>query len=270
MSESNESRKSVRLLHAGGDGPVPEGVALIQLDRPPLNLIDRGMLAELAAVVESLAAAEDVRAVVLAGAGGRFSAGIEVAELSELDTLEATALALRGQEVLAGLSSLSQPVVGAVDGACHGGGLELALACDLRLAADDATFGLPQVKLGVVPGWGATQRLPRLIGEGRARSLILTGRQLDAAAAHAAGLVDEVVAPDKLLPAALALAGRLATGPSLAIAAAKEAIAGGCERPLAAGLRLEAAIYGGLYGSEDQKEGMQAHLQNREPTFRGR
>ncbi|MEW6224770.1 MAG: enoyl-CoA hydratase-related protein [Chloroflexota bacterium] len=254
---------------AGPEGPL-DGVALVTLDRPEaLNALSFRLVAELADALEALDADPDVRAIVLTGAGSRaFAAGADIREMADRtpETLAADGSFDRWDTV----GRLRTPLIAAVRGFALGGGCELAMACDMIVAADTATFGQPEVKIGVIPGAGGTQRLARAIGKAKAMELVLTGRSIDAREAERLGLVTRVVEPDQTVPAALELAGRIAALPPLAVRAAKEAIARSDELPLAAGLAWERQAFLGLFATEDQKEGMAAFLDKRPARWTGR
>ena len=253
----------------GSEGPV-EGVALVILDRPrALNALSFRLIRELADILEALDADPSVRAIVLTGAGERaFAAGADVQELADgtPESLAAAGSFDRWDTV----GRLRTPLIAAVRGFALGGGCELAMACDMIVAADTATFGQPEVRIGVIPGAGGTQRLTRAIGKAKAMELILTGRTIDAREAERLGIVTAVVAPDATVSTAVELAGRIAALPPLAVRAAKEAIARAEELPLSAGLAWERRAFFELFASEDQKEGMAAFLEKRPPRWTGR
>ena len=242
-------------------------VALVTIVHPPVNAISRGVAA---GILEALTAAEDdpdCRALIVTGEGERyFSAG---ADLTEFPGGAAGGVA-GSDEVTRRLEASRLPVVAAVNGIAYGGGCEIALACDLRICTEDARFGQPEIKLGIMPGWGGTQRLPRLVGRGPALEMLLTGDPIGAARALEWGLVTQVVPPDRLREEALALAGLLAQRPPLAVAAIKRAVHRGLDGALDAGLRREQEEFGRLLGSEDAGEGLSAFLEKRPPTWRGR
>jgi len=221
--------------------------------------------------LRELAADPEVRAVVLTGAGERaFAAGADIKEMQAKGVREARAWSELGHEVARLLETMPKPTIAAMNGLAFGGGCELALACDIRYAVAGARLGQPEVNIGVIPGWGGTQRLARVVGLGVAKELILTGRPLDADEALRRGLVSAVFPPDELLPKTLELARSLAAKAPLALAAAKEATNRALQGELAAALDEEAATFGELFGTEDQHEGMTAFVEKREPRFRGR
>ena len=249
-----------------------DGVALVTISRPDkLNALSSAVILELGDAFERIAAQPEVRATIITGAGPKaFVAGADIAELELLSALEAQKFAERGQRVFRMLESCGKPSVAAINGYALGGGLELAMACTVRFAAENARLGQPEVKLGIVPGYGGTQRLPRLVGRGRALELLLSGEPVTAAEAHRIGLVNAVVPQADLLVISRAwLAKVLANGP-LAVALAMETVDAGLEAGLEAGLRLEAAAFGLSAASEDRREGTRAFLEKRLPVFAGR
>lgn len=247
-------------------------VAVLTLDRPErLNTLSPDMLDDLAARVAEIAADEGVGALVVTGAGDKaFSAGADVSLVREASPLQAREFAGRGHATLDGIEALPKPVIAAVNGYALGGGCELALACDIRLASDRAQIGLPEVTLGIFPGWGGTQRMPRLIGPGKAKELIFTGRRVGAEEALAIGLVDAVHAHDELLDAAVALAEEIAAKPAWAVAASKAMINRAGDGDMAGNLARELDLFSLAFSTEDQREGMAAFFEKRPPQFRGR
>jgi enoyl-CoA hydratase/carnithine racemase len=244
------------------------GVATITVDRPErLNALNADVLEGLQEAIHEAETA-DARAVVLRGAGeDAFVAGADISYMQDLSTPEAQAYAELGHDVARDLETFPAPVIAAIDGYAFGGGSELALACDLRVASTDAVIGQTEIDLGIVPGWGGTQRLPRLVGDETARRMIFLGQRLDAETAESAGLFGEVIAPDDFDERVAELAERLAAQPQFAMAAAKEAINQSHEEPLASGLETERRLWSGLFGTHDQREGMSAFLQDRDPEF---
>ncbi len=249
-----------------------DGIALVTVDRPARrNALDQATLDALDAAFADLSADDAVRGVVLTGAGERaFVAGADVEALSRLTAGEARAFSERGQRVLDRIEWLGKPVVAAVNGAALGGGCELALACHLRLAAEEALFGTPEVTLGLVCGFGGTQRLPRLVGKGRALELLLGGEAIGAQEALRIGLVNRVVPRAELLASAEALVRRMAANAPLALRATLEAVNGGLDRPLAEAQEGEAGLFAEVASSEDAREGTRAFLEKRPPRFGGR
>lgn len=247
------------------------GVAEVMLDRPEvLNALNGETIGELESVFRSLEQNEDVRAVLLTGGGKAFSAGADIPEVHRLDAKTAQAFSRRGHSVMNRIEDGTKPVLAAVRGFCLGGGCELALACHIRIAASDARIGLPEVKLGIIPGYGGTQRLARIVGRSTALELLLSARIMTAREALAAGLVSRVVAPEELLPTCRELASRIAGQAPLAVKYCFEAVNRGYGMPLKAGLDLETALFGLASGTEDMKEGTQAFMEKRKARFKGR
>lgn len=243
-------------------------VARIGLNRPAvLNALNRRLVDELDLAISRIAASGQIGALVVIGEGGNFAAGADISEMVGLDPAGAAAFGF--SPTFNALSAVSVPVIAAVDGFALGGGLELALACDLRICTPGARFGLPEIKLGIFPGAGGTQRLPRLIGCGRAQELIYTGKIIDAETAVAWGLCNEMVDAD-LEQRAMRMAEKIAAGPPLAMAGAKHAIGAGAQTDLARGIALEAERWSALFSSRDQKEGMLAFMEKRKPVFTGK
>ncbi len=263
---------------AAGSGPTApaeaderlDGVALVILDRPEVrNALDHALLTALVDALRILDADPACRCIVLTGAGDRaFAAGADIREIAAETSasLSADDPFARWDEV----SATRTPMIAAVRGYALGGGLELALICDLIIAGDDARFGQPEIGIGVIPGGGGTQRLPRAVGRARAMELILTGRLIDAVEAERIGLVTRVVPAAEAVAAALALAATIASMPPLAILAATASVRASSELPLAAGVAFERRNFHLLFGTEDQREGMAAFLEKRRPTWRGR
>jgi enoyl-CoA hydratase len=259
----------MQTLHLTLDGPI----ATLTLDRPEvLHALNALMFDELEQAFTTLAADPAIRAVILTGSGDRaFAAGADIRALAQTDAASGLANSQRGHQVFAligsALEAAGKPVIAAINGVALGGGCELALACTLRLASDTARLGLPEVKLGLIPGYGGTQRLTRLLGRGAALRLMLTAQILDAPEALRLGLVDEVLPPADLLPRALALAQTIASMAPLAIAGVLEAVARGTDQPLEAALSTEAHIFGRLCATADKQEGLTAFLTKRPPTW---
>lgn len=250
---------------------VADGVARVTVARPEkLNALNADVLAGLADAAGRCATDPAVRGVIVTGAGEKaFVAGADIAELAKLDAPAAQAQAERGQAVFARFADLRKPVIAAINGFAFGGGCELALACHLRTAAATAKLGQPETKLGVIPGYGGTQRLARLVGTGRALDLVLRGEPIDAAEAERIGLVNRVFPPAELLAGTEAwLREILARGP-VAVGFALDAVLRGVEMPLPDGLRLEAALFGLCFATKDGKEGLAAFLEKRKAQFRG-
>ena len=249
-----------------------DAVALVTIDNPPMNALSSALLRELEAEVDSLDADEAVRAIVIRGGGERaFVAGADIKEFPTLRDAAEEGGSARGIQRLGHRMDASRtPFVAAIRGFCLGGGLELAMCCDVRICADDARLGQPEIKLGLIPGGGGTQRLPRLVGHGRAMFLNLTGDFGDAATAHAWGLVERVVPADELEEAALAVAGSIASQSPHAVGVLRELARTTRDLPLEEGLRREADGFVRCLRSEDGAEGVAAFIEKREPNFTGR
>ena len=256
--------ENVQLVHK-------DGIAFVTIDRPSrLNALDARTIAELDEIFAALASDAEVRGVVVTGAGEKaFVAGADIEELSRLDAPSGRALAERGQRVFDRIEWLGKPVVAAVGGFALGGGCELALACHVRIASENATLGTPEVKLGLMCGYGGTQRLPRLVGRGAALEILLTGERVDSTEALRLGLVNRVVPRESLLAEAEGLVRKMVANGPLALKATLEAVHGGLDRPLREALEGEAQLFGELVASEDAREGTRAFLEKRSPQFRG-
>lgn len=233
-------------------------VGVLRLDRPPLNVLDRAAQYALRAAAEQAAADERVRAVVLYGGPGAFSAGADIKEMAAMTHADMVRHAAVLQGAFDAVAAIPKPVVAAVNGPALGGGCELALTADARICGSEARLGLPEILLGVIPGAGGTQRLPRLIGPARAKELIFTGRQVGADEALGLGLVDQVVPAGEVLPSALRWARRFEKGPALALHAAKTAVDQGLAGDLAAGLGVERSVFAALFATEDRLTGMRS------------
>jgi enoyl-CoA hydratase len=249
-----------------------DAYAVVTLNRPKvMNALNRTLFTELDDAFTALAAESGVRAVILTGAGEKaFAAGADISELASLSATEGQQLARRGQAVFRRIETCGKPVIAAINGFALGGGCELAMACTIRIASDRARMGQPEVKLGLVPGYGGTQRLPRLVGKGAAMKLLLTGDMVGAEEAFRIGLVDEVVPAEALLPRAETLARAIAQQAPLAVAGCIQAVEGGYDLPLDSGLELEASLFGLACATEDKAEGTKAFLEKRAPVWRGR
>jgi len=249
-----------------------EHVVTITINRPEsLNALNRATIEDLTAAFEQVEQDASVRAVVLTGAGDKaFVAGADITEMANLDPASAEAFARLGNALGDRMETLSKPVIGAVHGFALGGGCELAMCCDFVIASDRARFGQPEVNLGLIPGFGGTQRLQRLVGRGTARRLIYTAEMVKADEAKSIGLVTEVVAPDALLDRARDVAWLIAQKGPLAVAAAKKAINDGADAELTRALDNEASLFGSMFETEDMREGTTAFVEKRAPNFQGR
>jgi enoyl-CoA hydratase len=247
-------------------------LAIVTIDRlKVLNALNAATLTELETAFDKLAVDPSIRVILLTGAGGRaFAAGADIRELAPLTPDEGRAFALRGQGIFRKIETLGKPVVACIQGFALGGGCELAMACTVRLATDDARLGQPEVKLGVICGYGGTQRLPRLVGRGTALKLLLSGAIVEAQEALRIGLVDEVVPAGQLMQRAEALALEIAANAPLAVAETLRVVDEGLDLPLEAALEREAAGFGHLCGTADKTEGAQAFLAKRPPHWTGR
>lgn len=249
-----------------------DGVALVTINRPAaLNSLNEVLLEQLMDTFSDLATDTAVRVVILTGAGDKaFVAGGDIAVMQPLGALAARDMARKAQQTLQTIEDCPKPVIAAINGYALGGGCQLAMACDIRIASDTARLGQPEVNLGIIPGWAGTQRLPRLVGKGRAKELIYTGAMISAQEAWRIGLVNKVVAADQLLAAALEMAGMLAAKSQVSLRLAKQAIDHGLEMDSARAGLFEADLFGLCFSSEDQKEGMGAFLEKRKPVFKDR
>ncbi|MGA7362746.1 MAG: enoyl-CoA hydratase-related protein [Candidatus Dormiibacterota bacterium] len=246
-------------------------VAWITIDHPPANSLSQEVLEGLRSAFAEVEADVSLGAAVLTGAGQKFFvAGADIGEFLSLGPDGTRSKIADGQRLTLEMEQQRYPIVAAINGFALGGGLELAMACDLRLASSSAKVGQPEILLGIIPGWGGTQRLPRLVGRGRALELLLTGAPIDAERALELGLVNQVVAPDQLKSSALELAGRLAEQAPLAVAAIKRAVGGGLDQPLPEGLALELQEFDSAFRSADAKEGISAFLEKRSAKWSGR
>jgi len=241
---------------------IEDRVATIRLDRPPMNAINSTVQEELRAAAEQVTQDENVRAVIVYGGEKVFAAGADVKEFSGQDHAYLMRDAPRIMSAIDSIARIPKPVIAAVTGFALGGGCELALACDFRVAADNAKLGQPEILLGIIPGMGGTQRLPRLVGPAKAKDLILTGRFVGAQEALEIGLVDAVVPADQVYATAQAMAAKFAKGPALAMAAAKAAIDGGLDTDLANGLRLESHLFASVFATADAAIGLRSFVEN--------
>jgi enoyl-CoA hydratase len=247
---------------------ISHHVARITLHHPPANVLNLSVLKELELVLNELEEDEYVRVVIVTGTGRFFCAGADLHELAHLTTVHSgEEFALRGQSLLSCIERSQKPVLAAINGTCLGGGLELALACHIRVAAAGALLGLPEIKLGLIPGFGGTQRLPRVVGASKAAEMILTGESLSAEEALRIGLVSRVVPPQELLAQVEAIAALMTARGTGTVEAALHAIRGGLDIPLSEGLAREAELFGRLCITSDKKEAVEAFLEKRKPKF---
>ena len=248
-----------------------ENIAILRIDRPEaMNSLNAQVLSELADGLDEIENDCGIKAVIITGEGKAFVAGADIAFMHGLDEQSGYDFGRLGQQVFRRIETMEKPVIAAVNGFALGGGCELAMACDIRIASERAKFGQPEVGLGIIPGYSGTQRLPRLVGKGKAMELILTGNIITAETAGSIGLADQVVPQESLMAEALAMARKIASNGPVAIAYAKKAIQQGTElSDMDAAILLEADYFGKCFSTSDQKEGMAAFLEKRKPQFTG-
>jgi len=248
------------------------GVATITINRPKaLNSMNEETILEISSTLDDIRKDESVKVVVITGAGNRaFSAGADINMMKGRGTLEARRSSQLGQRLMNEVEDLEKPVIAAINGYALGGGLELAMACDLRIASENAKLGQPEINIGLIPGWGGTQRLPRLVGAGIAKEMIFTGKMVDAKTAERLGLLNAVVSPEQLKKAVKELAMELMNKPPIGIELAKQLINNSTETDLRVGLTHETEAFGVLASTEDFKEGVGAFLEKRKPKFKGK
>lgn len=248
-----------------------DGICTIKINRPKsLNSLNTETLHELENVLDELRDDENVSVVILTGEGKAFVAGADINYMKDMDAAQAKKFGEDGARVFRKIETLNKVVIAAVNGYALGGGCELSMACDIRIASERAKFGQPEVGLGITPGFSGTQRLPRLIGIGRAKELIFTGSNIDAHEAYRIGLVNKVTEPEKLMEETYAIANKIKCNSVIAVKNAKEAINRGIETDIETGIAYEANIFGLCFSMEDQKEGMNAFLEKRAADFRGK
>lgn len=248
-----------------------EGIVTVTLNRPPVNALNSALGRELREAFEQIDQDTGARVVLLTGSGERaFAAGADIRELQALGVAEAELMAQRWHQLFRRMETFRLPIIALVNGVAFGGGCELAMACDLRIASETARFGQPEINLGIIPGWGGSQRLPRLIGVGRALELLMTGEPIDAAEAFRIGLVNRVVPAEKLLDTATNVAQTLRNKGAIALKLIKTCVYTGMDGALDAGLAFETRQFGTACGTEDKQEGVTAFLEKRSPVFAGR
>lgn len=245
-------------------------IGVVKINNPEaLNALNTAILLELDQAFDELASDVEVDVIVLTGEGRAFVAGADIAEMCTKQAAEGKSFGRLGASVFRKIELLEKPVIAAVNGFALGGGCELSMACDIRIASSKAKFGQPEVGLGITPGFSGTQRLPRLVGIGKAKELIYTAAVINAEEAYRIGLVNAVVAPDELLGKALEMANAIVTKAQLAVRYSKEAINRGIETDIETGIDIETSLFGMCFATADQKEGMEAFLQKRKPEFKG-
>src|SRR6266852_1645985 len=251
---------------------IRDGIAFVTINRPDkLNALNDQVMGELGQAAERIATESEIKGAILTGAGPKsFVAGADIGDLSRQGPFDGKARAQRGQGVLRRMETCGKPVIAAINGFALGGGCELAMACHIRIASENAKFGQPEVKLGIAPGYGGTQRLPRLVGKGVALQLILTGSMISAQEAYRIGLVNEVVPSAELISRAEAILNQIGANAPQSVKFAIEAVNKGLETSLAEGLLLESSLVAICTSTEDKKEGTSAFLEKRAPQFQGR
>ncbi|EPR28891.1 MULTISPECIES: enoyl-CoA hydratase/isomerase family protein [Geobacillus] len=250
---------------------IENRVAVVSIHRPPLNPLNTKVFQELSALIDELEANQQVGAIIITGTGEKaFVAGADIHEMMDLDLAGMMEMNKISRSAFLKIENASKPVIAAVNGLALGGGCELALACDLRICSENAKFAFPEVNLGIIPGGGGTQRLPRIVGQGVAKELLYFGEMIDAKRALAIHLVNKVVPADELLPAAKEWAEKLAQKPAIAMRMLKEAVNTGVNVDLQSGLIVETACFGNAFATEDRKEGMRAFAEKRKPVFSGK
>lgn len=244
-------------------------IGILRINRPKaLNALNSQVLEELEQAIEKIEKDREIHILILTGEGRAFVAGADIGEMKDMTVFQARAFAEQGLRVFRKIELMEKPVIAAVNGFALGGGCELSMCCDIRLASEDAKFGQPEVGLGITPGFAGTQRLARLVGVGRAKELIFTADMIDAKEAYRIGLVNKVVEEDRLMEEALAMAQRIAEKGQLAVRFAKTAINRGIETDLETGMAIEKDLFGLCFTTEDQKEGMEAFLEKRSPNYK--
>lgn len=250
---------------------IDEGIATITLNRPEvLNALNNQVFNELALAAEEITRNNSIRAVIITGGDQVFAAGADIGPLATADAVDVATTDKPSARAFRLIENIPKPVIAAVAGYALGGGCELSLVADIRIAAENASFGLPEIKLGIIPGAGGTQRLPRLIGPGRAKEMIFSGELINSAEAWRIGLVNKVVPSDQLLPEAMKLAKRYSSRGAVALRMAKSAVNVGLKMELEAGLQYERQCFNLLFATQDQKEGMKAFQEKRKPQFQGK
>lgn len=250
---------------------VKDGIAFVTINRPKaMNALNMDVLSELYDAFTKMECMDDVKAVIVTGEGKAFVAGADIAQMHKLNAIEGRNMMRMGHRVMNLIENIDKPVIAAVNGFALGGGCELSMACDIRIASEKAKFGQPEVGLGIIPGFGGTQRLSRLVGKGMAKYLIMTAEMIPASEAHRIGLVEKVVAPDDLLAEAEKVARTIASKAPIAIATAKSAINNGYDMDMKSASQFEIETFTAAFGSDDKAEGMAAFLEKRAPEFKNK
>ncbi len=247
------------------------GICIVKINNPQsMNALNSEVLAELDTVFASLEKDSQTSAVILTGEGRAFVAGADISQMSTMNAAEGKAFGVQGSKVFRRIELLPKPVIAAINGFALGGGCELALACDIRIASSKAKIGQPEVGLGITPGFSGTQRLPRIVGEGRAKEIIYTAKAITADEAYRIGLVNKVVEPEELMDAAMAMAKTIAKNAPIAIALSKEAIGRGMQTDIDSAIAIENSLFGLCFSTQDQKEGMKAFFEKRPPEWKNK
>lgn len=247
---------------------IADKIAVVSLNNPPGNSLKMPLLQELDKMLDELHANADVKVIILTGAGKMFASGADIEEISKLTSKDmAKEMSSFGQKVFLKLESGPKPVIAAINGFCLGGGLELAMSCHIRIASDRALMGLPEIALGIIPGFGGTQRLPRIVGMSKATEMILSADQVRAEEALAIGLVNKVVSKDTLLDDAKKVAAKMTSKSGMAMSRALKSIAQGIQVDIVKAMDIESSCFSELYGTHDMKEGVSAFLEKRKPDF---
>jgi Enoyl-CoA hydratase/carnithine racemase len=250
---------------------LKEGIAILTINNPQsLNALNTAILKELNSAIESLREVKDLRVLIITGVGKAFVAGADIKEMSGLNAVSGKEFGRIGSDVFRAIETFDVPVIAAVNGFALGGGCELALACDIRVASENAKFGQPEVGLGIIPGFSGTQRLSKIIGEGNAKELIFTGDIIDAQQAYRVGLVNKIAPAEELLDVAMGIAGKIAKNAPIAVKFAKQAINIGSNVDIDSGIAVENNLFGLCFSTEDQKNGMQAFIKREKCTFENR
>jgi enoyl-CoA hydratase/carnithine racemase len=249
---------------------IRDAIGTIRLERPPMNALNRQVQDEIRDAATAVSTDDGVRAIIVYGGEKVFAAGADIKEMADMSYVDMAARAADLSDALGALARIPKPVVAAITGYALGGGCEIALACDWRVVAEDAKLGQPEIKLGIIPGAGGTQRLARLVGPARAKDIVLSGRMVDAQEALRIGLADRVVPAARVYEEAVALVTPYTKGPAQAVRAAKLAIDGGLEMDLTSGLAWESQLFAALFATDDRREGMAAFVEKRKPDFTGR